>query len=365
MRRFLPLLIVFLLFMGDSAHAFPSPSAVVNIPRSSAPTILVGGKAEALEALFGWLTHVPHPEPIPIPQPKVTPRAPSTQNLAPFTSDTDLTDILGTPTTRRSAPFTSDIDLTDILGTPTTRRSAPFTSKRITDLDPLLGTSTVHPLRLADLFRYSNKPVSPPPVDGFAVVPTDDATYSQTFHHNPSGKQLQAAIDVESKLRRESLTTDLQEIPQGIEDFGARLQRSPSSVYVIVGHNEAGYLIVPPKGEKLSLTSMAQKCEQAIKICVFLSCNSSKFVAQIGVERSLDFEDATALMTRLHELSKTAIQNKASEYTLLVNIKDMVRKQERLQNVKYKVTTIAPYATFGGIGLIVVTLATNNDVSHK
>ena len=146
--------------------------------------------------------------------------------------------------------------------------------------------------------------------------PADPASYEFVFKHRPTQRELEVVGDASNEMDK-SIKTSPTDTPRGISDFQRMLLRSKSALFTIIGHNESGYLIIPPSG-KISLSEMSDTCAKYKKFCVFISCNSRTYVNGLGVDGRISFRKAVELNNGIRDLAENAVENRRSQMDLSV-----------------------------------------------
>lgn len=198
-----------------------------------------------------------------------------------------------------------------------------------------------------------SEPVHPPAVKGFAVVPTDHESYRVTFGEaaRMSDTDLAEAAAAKSAMAL-IIDVDPSRIPTSIEGFRAMLHQD-AAVFTFVGHNKDGYLMIPPSAP-LSLKEMSESCAQAGKVCVLVSCGSNGYGVQVGVDRSITFQEANQIVVQMNGLSTYGIVHQKTGRELVAAIPILLQHVEVAQTLAVYTSYLPHAAGATGVGLVLV-----------
>ena len=150
-------------------------------------------------------------------------------------------------------------------------------------------------------------------------MPQNSLEFEKIFDRKPSSVELsrigkEFTLDEHFGEQRLLATSD-----SNIETFKQFLNGNDALLVTIVGHNENGKFRLP-SGRTISILEMSNACSEAMRRCVFLSCNAETYLdagdqLNIGVSSRLSYPDAERLIERIHNrLSKLDIYTKPWSY---------------------------------------------------
>lgn len=171
---------------------------------------------------------------------------------------------------------------------------------------------TTQPVQLKWLDRLGSADRFTPDevVDAFVVTAEDEASFAGIYKRRPTFAELNS---MRSRVSPTASTTakshEATRTSEGIKDFVAYLNESPSKIMIVIGHNQSGRFYFA-NGESMPLAEMAHMINKRNKRGVFLSCEANKYLPK-GYPASttrLTHEDALDI---LHDLSETLRAEKA------------------------------------------------------
>jgi len=88
----------------------------------------------------------------------------------------------------------------------------------------------------------------------------------------------------------------------GGRDFVKALHNTSEQVLIILGHNDKGF-IRTGSGHWLTLKEASRRCRQYAKLCLFLTCQSARYLRDhgLGVARDLSIVEAVRLAKEIKE----------------------------------------------------------------
>lgn len=125
------------------------------------------------------------------------------------------------------------------------------------------------------------------------------------------------------------------------------LQNDKSPFVAIIGHNEAGmFRLFGGEDQSISLGKMAKLCEAAIKRCLFISCNSRRYISKpkmaAGVFWELSYSQAAEVLQSVSQ--RLEKRNQAS----LVDMSEMLLMEEFVLHARPKVEFVVTSGSVGG-----------------
>jgi hypothetical protein len=120
--------------------------------------------------------------------------------------------------------------------------------------------------------------------DVYIVAPAEATSYGKVFRGSQMSK---AYIDEIAQMRRSAedahLAAHFSDDSDGSAEFFSFLRGSKSKVVSVIGHNELGVFRFA-SGETAHLVDLAKLCTQAVKRCVFFSCDAQTVFREFRVE---------------------------------------------------------------------------------
>jgi hypothetical protein len=135
-----------------------------------------------------------------------------------------------------------------------------------------------------------------------AIVPQDGTEFRRVFGRSPTSNELSQVSDGLHELQMdggEYITAKA----GGEMQLQLAIAESDQKFVTIVGHNDEGVLKFPD-GSEANIVSVAELCEEMRKKCIFLSCDSEKFLhstdaASIGIGSEISYLEAALVAKAL------------------------------------------------------------------
>lgn len=189
--------------------------------------------------------------------------------------------------------------------------------------------------------------IEPPPVGGFAVLPSNHDEWRGIFGNRVMTRSDERIIEQSRhELSKLNIDTNISAVPRNINEFSDQVLHSKSAVFTIVGHNESGFLRIPPSF-MLSIQEMSDSCARTGKICVILSCNSAGSGATIGPGVSITFNDATSISSDIFNLITIAVQSNRTRSDIVEAIPLLILRHERRIHLELTIRYVVPAASAG------------------
>lgn len=123
----------------------------------------------------------------------------------------------------------------------------------------------------------------PPRLQLVYAAPRDRNEFRRIFDRTATASELAM---VAKATRRISGIPQSRSMGRAHDVLGV-IDNEQDAVVVIIGHNDSGKLRLAD-GSEIEIAVMARHCEKAGKLCVVLSCNSNRFLADTGPTRGVD-----------------------------------------------------------------------------
>ena len=143
------------------------------------------------------------------------------------------------------------------------------------------------PAQSLDYFR-------PASLDIHFQLPRDEAEFSRVFPEASYSSARKKEVDA---VRRKLTSAADPASSSPPISFKEALERSEAGYVALVGHNRDGRFVFLD-GSDYGLTALADLCDQLRKNCIFISCQSAKFVSgrtATGMRKNLTFEEGIAI----------------------------------------------------------------------